>query len=350
MERYIGLDVHTQSCTLAVVGPSGRRLHSEVVETNAKVLVDRIRAVGGRRHLCMEEGTQSAWLYEVLEPHVAEVVVVVPSTRPGHKSDAHDAWTLAEQLRRGAIDTRVFKRPGRFAELRQAVQGYGMVTQDVVRVKNRLRGVFRSRGLSGMGEELYKKESRGPWEDRLPPGQRMLARLLGQELDALRVLQRAVEERLHAAAGQHPVVKRLATAPGIGSIRAAQIAAIVVTPERFRTKRQFWSYCGLGIVMRSSADWVRDGTGWARSQVARTRGLNRNRHPLLKSVFKNAALAVTRMKEHPLHRDYQSLLAAGTKPNLATLTIARRIAAAVLAMWKKQEVYHSDKHRPTPTA
>ncbi len=26
-----------------------------------------------------------------------------------------------------------------------------------------------------------------------------------------------------------------------------------MTPHRFRTKRQFWSYCGLGIVTRSSS-------------------------------------------------------------------------------------------------
>jgi transposase len=350
MERYIGLDVHTQSCTLAVVGPSGRRLHSEVVETNAKVLVDRIRAVGGRRHVCMEEGTQSAWLHEVLEPNVAKLVVVVPSARRGNKSDAHDAWALAEQLRRGAIDAQVFKSTGRFSELRQVVRGYEMVTQDVVRVKNRLRSVYRSRGLGGIGEGLFKKETRGSWEEGLPSGQRSLARFLGAELDGLLELRQAVEERLHAEAGKHPVVRQIATAPGIGPIRAAQIVAVVVTPERFRTKRQFWSYCGLGIVMRSSADWVRDGAEWTRSQVVRTRGLNRNRHPLLKSVFKNAALAVTRMKEHPLHQDYKHLLEAGTKPNLARLTIARRIASAVLAMWKKREVYDRENHRRTPTA
>ena len=68
---------------------------------------------------------------------------------------------------------------------------------------------------------------------------------------------------------------------------------IVVTPHRFRTKQQFWSYCGLGIVMRSSSDWVRtaDG-GWARAQVQRTRGLSRNHNHTLKAIFKGAATTV----------------------------------------------------------
>jgi len=34
-------------------------------------------------------------------------------------------------------------------------------------------------------------------------------------------------------------------------------------------------------------------------------------------------------------------LEAGTKPNLAKLTIARKIAAIVLAMWKSGEEYEA---------
>jgi hypothetical protein len=45
MERYIGLDAHTSSCTVAVIGQSGKRLNSQVVETNAKALIEVIRAV-----------------------------------------------------------------------------------------------------------------------------------------------------------------------------------------------------------------------------------------------------------------------------------------------------------------
>ena len=40
MDRYIGLDAHASSCTLAVVGPSGKRLGSHVVETNARALIE----------------------------------------------------------------------------------------------------------------------------------------------------------------------------------------------------------------------------------------------------------------------------------------------------------------------
>jgi hypothetical protein len=66
MDRYIGIDSHVDSCTLGVVGSSGRRLKSIVVETNGRALVEAVQSIPGRRHICVEEGTQSAWLYELL--------------------------------------------------------------------------------------------------------------------------------------------------------------------------------------------------------------------------------------------------------------------------------------------
>jgi hypothetical protein len=61
MQRFIELDVHGQSCTLVVMGPSGRRLGEHVVETSAKALIERIRSIPGDKYLCTEERTQSEW-------------------------------------------------------------------------------------------------------------------------------------------------------------------------------------------------------------------------------------------------------------------------------------------------
>lgn len=69
MDRYIGLDAHSSSCTMVVIGPGGKRLQTQVIETNARVLVEFIRTIPGNRHRCLEEGTHSNWLYEVLSHH-----------------------------------------------------------------------------------------------------------------------------------------------------------------------------------------------------------------------------------------------------------------------------------------
>jgi transposase len=346
MERYIGLDVHAQSTTVAVVGPSGKRLRSVVVETTGKELIEAIGEMAGKKRVCLEEGTQSEWLYEILSPHVEEVVVFVGEAGSGTKSDEGDAWAMAEKLRVGGLKTRVFKAKGEFAELRAAVRGYEMVQGDVVRVKNRLRSMYRARGLQAPAAEVYQPERRAAWLAKLPTGPASLAGLLSEELDALEVLRNNAEAQLVKQAAKHGAVERLATAPAIGTIRAALIVATVVTPHRFRTKRQFWSYCGLGIVTRSSADWVRGTDGkLVKLRTSQARGLNQNRNPLLKRTFKGAAHQIcTQMTKHPLHQHYTRLVEAGGKPNLAKLTIARRLAATILALWKHEEDYDPAKH------
>jgi hypothetical protein len=109
MGRYIGMDVHALSCTVCIVGPSGRQLKSDVVETNGQASVEYLRAIPRPRHLCFEEGTQSAWLHEILAPHVDELVVVGVTQSRGAKSDAKDGLGLAQALRLEAVDTSVFK-------------------------------------------------------------------------------------------------------------------------------------------------------------------------------------------------------------------------------------------------
>ena len=47
MDRYIGLDAHASSCTLGVLGPSGKRLGLHVVEMNAKALIEVLRSIPG---------------------------------------------------------------------------------------------------------------------------------------------------------------------------------------------------------------------------------------------------------------------------------------------------------------
>ena len=117
MERYIGLDVHAASVTVAVVSETGKRSGSSVVETNGRALVECVKNLPGRKHVCLEEGTQSAWVYELLKPHVEEIVVTVVRESRGPKNDALDAFGLAEKLRVGAITTTVFKERGTFREL-----------------------------------------------------------------------------------------------------------------------------------------------------------------------------------------------------------------------------------------
>ena len=43
MERYIGIDVHAASCTVAVISEKGRKLRDFPVETNGQALIEAVR-------------------------------------------------------------------------------------------------------------------------------------------------------------------------------------------------------------------------------------------------------------------------------------------------------------------
>jgi transposase len=344
MDKYIGLDVHSASCTLAVVGPKGKRLGSQVTETRGPALIEALRSIPGQRHLCVEEGTQSEWLYEILSPHVEDLVVAHLSERRGQKDDRRDAFALAQALRVGSIPRRVYKGLGRYRKLRQLARAHRMVATDVARVRNRLKSLYRSRGVSTSGKRVYGAAERAQWLAKLDPATRAAAEVLYPQLDALVEVGARAQKDLVDESHRHPITRILETVPGLGKIRVAELVPIVITPHRFRTSRQFWSYCGLGIVMRSSSDWVRVDGRWIRDDVAKTRGLNRNHNRTLKWVFKGAATTVL-THGFPLRDHYDQMLEAGTKPNLAKLTLARKIAAITLAMWKNEEVYDPKRHR-----
>ena len=344
MDRFIGLDVHASSSTFAVVGPSGKRLCSQVVETNGQALVSYLKMIPGKLQLCLEECTQSSWLAEILEPHVDRLVVMGLGQTPskGSKDDRRDAFWLADRMRLNDIEAPVYKHQGAFAALRQQVKVHAQIVRDVVRVQNRIRALFRSRGMVVAGKSLYSTLHRARYIEQLPPKMVPVVEHLYAQYDALLPVKRSAEKDLLAESHRHPISKVLETCPGLGAIRVARLVATVVSPQRFRKRQQFWSYCGLGIVMRSSSDWAQSPDGrWQRAMTKSTRGLTRSYNRMLKDVFKGAATTVTTMQraDEPLWQGFQRQLLAGTKPNLAKLTLARKLAATALAMWKTQEAY-----------
>jgi transposase len=348
MERYIGMDVHAASCTLAVISEKGRRLRDFPVETNGQALVEAVRMIPGHKHLVFEEGLQSAWLYETLNPHVDEIVVAGVTESRGPKSDKRDAYGLAEKLRVANLDKIIFKSPRQFTRLRELSRIHITLVKDAVRVKARIKSLYRSRGILVSGENVYGVRLRKGWQKQLCSSAQTRATRLYDHLDFLLEQKKQAEVDLLREGKNHSIVRILETAPGFGSIRAARLVPIVVTPHRFRTKRQFWSYCGLGIVTRSSSDWIQtaDG-GWIKARVPQTRGLSRQFNHVLKSIFKGAATTViTQSNKDPIYARYERLLDGGTKPTLAKLSLARMIAATVLRMWKDEEEYDPGRAGP----
>jgi hypothetical protein len=251
------------------------------------------REIPGHKHLVFEEGLQSAWIYETLRPHVDELVVAGITQSRGPKSDKRDAYGLAEKLRVGDLDKQVFKAPRQFTRLREFSRIHMTLVGDVVRAQSRIKSLYRSRGVLVSGVNVYGVRHREEWQKQLCSSAQTRAARLYDHLDFLLEQKKQAEGDLLREAKKHPIVRVLETAPGFGPIRAARLVPVVITPHRFRTKRQFWSYCGLGIVTRSTSDWIQSAdAGWIKACIPQTRGLSRQHNRVLKSLFKGAATTV----------------------------------------------------------
>ena len=146
--------------------------------------------------------------------------------------------------------------------------------------------------------------------------------------------------------GELPVHERLGHGPVPERRLDARVALLLVTmrtPWRFRTKRNLWGYSGLAVVTSLSADYTLvEGRPVRRRRAPMTRGLNRNHNRVLKDVFKGAATAAT-ARPGPLQDFYHEMIARGMRPELARVTLTRKLAAITLRLWKTGELYDPTK-------
>ena len=162
------------------------------------------------------------------------------------------------------------------------------------------------------------------------------------ELDQLRPLRRDAKQVMLREGRKHRGVELLRSIPQIGAIRATLIVATIDTPYRFRTRHQLWSYSGLAVVTHSSAEYEMKNGQLVRSRKAiATRGLNRNCNRRMKQVFIGAA---TGGSQHDPYRRYLAAVESrGIRKEMARITLARKIAAVALTIWKKGETFDVQK-------
>ena len=127
---------------------------------------------------------------------------------------------------------------------------------------------------------------------------------------------------------------------------SALAVALIQTPHRFRTKRQLWAYSELALETRISAEY-RYATGQLRrsKKMISIRGLNKDHNHDLKGLFKGVATMAS-ARPGPFQDFYQALLAKGIKPTRARRTLARKIAAITLTLWKKGAGFDAEKLKP----
>ncbi len=343
---YVGMDVHRASIVIVVLNGAGKVVMQSVIETGAERVRGYLKQLRGKVYVTFEEGTQANWLHEVVRSLVTEVVVCDPRhnklLQSGNKNDRVDAQKLAELLRNGSLRA-VYHGDNGVRTLKELVRTYDCLVSDTTRVMNRLKAIFRGRAIACGGHDIYRSSRRQHWLEQLSEsGARQRAGFLYDQLAALKPLRHKAKLAMVKEVRRQPAYLWLMSVPKLGAVSVAQLIAIVGTPHRFRSKHQFWTYVGLAVVTRSTADHeVVNGVLRRSQRPVSTRGLNRNHNHLLKRVFKSAATSAC--ASGPFKPGFDARVAQGMDASLARLTIARQLAAITLVVWKRGQQFAPER-------
>ena len=263
--------------------------------------------------------------------------------RQGNKGDQVDADQLSDRFRKGDLRA-VYHGSGHQASLKELARTYENAVEDSTRTMLRLKALFRARAISTPGQEVYQPERRAEWLAKLPDtATRFRAEALSAQLDVLKQIRQKAKAMMIKEARNDPAWERLLNIPFFGPVRVALLLAVMQTPWRFRTKRNLWAYAGLAVVTHSSADYAfQEGRVVRHRRAPMTRGLNRNHNRALKNIFKGAASAAT-ARPGALQDFYRAMVERGMKEELARVTLARKLAALTLRIWKTGESYDPTK-------
>src|SRR5882762_3819124 len=260
-EKYIGLDVHQATISVAVMDSTGKVVMESILETKAATILEFFAGLRETLSVTCEEGTCAACLYDLLKPHVDKLVVCNPRKnallKDGNKNDRIDARKLAELLRLDNLKP-VYHGETGVRMLRELARSYLTLVKDLTRVMNRLKAMYRSWAIPCAGRDVYYTRHRAEWLAKIrEAGVRRRAEHLYQQLDMLQHLRQQARRELLAESRKHSITAKLRQIPSLGPIRAALAVALIQTPHRFRTRRQLWAYSGLALETRISAEYLR---------------------------------------------------------------------------------------------
>ncbi len=328
--RAIGLDVHLEFCEMAVceegkVRSAGRVKSSpEELEALAGSLVptDRVAL----------EVTGSAWeIVGILEPHVAEVVVVSPGdtgiAAARAKTDRLDSRTLAKLLWAGELEG-VWRPDEHTRVLRRRLNQREQLSRALRRAKNEVHAVL-----------MRQLKGRPPFSDLFGVKGRKWLRdleLPAEECDAVECSMRHVEFlEAEIAQAESKIAKqmllsldarRLMTVPGVNVICAATFLAAIGDIARFKSPRQLVGYLGLDPRVRQSGS-----SPAGRGRISK-QGSTMARWALVEAAFSAV------QQPGPLHAFYERIRARRGH-GIATVAAARKLAVLFWCLLTRGENY-----------
>jgi transposase len=327
--HYIGFDVHKKSISYCVKTADGTIVEEGKLRATRQVL--REWAVKRKEpwHGAMEATLFSSWIYDVLKPFAAQLEMGNPSMMKAigaakKKSDKLDARKITDLVRCNLLPA-CYVASVEMRELRRLLRYRNTVVAHAVRTKNKMSGLLMEVGAEYSKKRLHGKKYFSELMGRLeevPESVKDMLRLSRSALEMFETTQRQLLSRLQK---EPLLVKRLEllrSIGGVGEVTALTWALEVCEPRRFASIGDAVSYCGLTSALDSSADKQRRGP------------ISKQRNGHLQTVLIEAAKLAPRWNPQLAELHERELKRGGGDRNRATLAVARKLVAYLLAVDK----------------
>lgn len=353
--RFVGLDVHRDSITIAVADQDGSV--PEVVATipnETQSLLKRLRklAAGENLRCCYEAGPTGFGLCRALQAAGLWCIVVAPSLVPKQtsdriKTDRRDAVKLARFLRSGDL-TEVYVPD----EQTEAMRDLERARDDAKRAERTARHhlskflLRHERKYSGKSWSQKHLE----WVRRQQFEHEALQRVLADHLHAVEQATARVERltkdiaELVESWSLKPLVKALQALRGVQLVTAVTLAAEIGDLSRFCNARQLMAYLGLVPSEHSSGDAkkrgriTRTGNRHARKILVESAWSYRFRPAMSYEIRRRnegvapQVQAIAWKAQQRLHGRYKRLLGRGKTKQQTVTALARELAGFVWAI------------------
>jgi transposase len=336
---WLGLDAHAQNCVLAQLDDDGTQRQFWRIPTQGDKLVAQVQAIAASdKRLALEESNLARWLWQLLRPHVSQLVVcdarhnkLISSHH--NKKDPRDAFGLARLFRLNELKP-VWQLPtDERALFKSAAQSYEEAVLRQTQLKQQIKSTFQHWGFFPTGTRLYSNEGRSLWMKKLPHADlRAQVGLLYASMEQAVQIQRDTRKLMVRLGKSFPEVKLLSTAPGLGVVGAHVFSAYIAQPERFTSGAGLIRYCRLGIRDRSSDDKP---LGYEQ--------LDRQGHGVLKAISYRAWLQAMKRRDTSV---YQFFLWSKKNTGSATharLNTQRKLLRAWWTLWQEGKEWDEQK-------
>jgi transposase len=321
---FVGLDVHKQVIAYCIKKVDGEIVGEGKIEARREALNEWVKTIPGPWRGGMEATLFSHWIYRHLKPHAEELVMGNPARMKAicagkKKSDKLDARTLADLLRCQLFPACYVIAP-ELEGLRRQLRFRRRLVDEAVGFKNKTAGLLMEVGVEYERRRLHGKRYFGELLETNPYIDEELRPLLEFNRCQIEALQK-MDQRLMRILERHPRLRARVAAlqqiDSVGPVTALTWALEVGHPERFRSIKKAVSYCGLTGALRESAGKQKRGP------------LSKQRNHHLQSVLVEAA-KLAPLYHAGLAELYHKENQTGD-PNLATLAVARKLVAYLLA-------------------